>query len=76
MRIGLVQRVTTEKQHKMASSEKHLLVSTVHQSERNQGKNTTPVLFRGLLLNEYSYAGGKQKREGRELTQDPQMLVL
>ena len=49
MRRGLVQRVTTEKQHKMTSSEKHLLVSIVYQSGRNQGKNTTPVLFRGLL---------------------------
>ena len=62
MRRGFVQLVTTEKQHKMASSEKHLLVSITHQSGRNQWKNTTPVCFVGCYYNECSYAGGKQKR--------------
>ena len=51
MRRGLVQRVTTETTTQngvLRGNTKYILI--MHQSGRNQGKNTTPVLFRGLLL--------------------------
>ena len=75
MRRGLAQRVTTEKQQKMASSEKHLLrINRAPIGE--EPREATLVSFRGLLLKRVELCRRRAEKGGRELTQDPQMLVL
>ena len=76
MRRGLVQRVTTEKQRNMVSSEKHLLhINSAPIGEEPREEYHVGIVSRAVTK-EYSYASGKQKRGGRELTQDPQTPVL
>ena len=74
---GLVQRVTTEKQHKMASSAKHLLrinSSPIGEEPREEYH----AGFVSWAVTETSTAVPAENRKGggREPTQDPQMLVL
>ena len=76
MRRGLVQLMTTETQRKMASSEKPLLhINSAPIGEEPREEYRANTVSRAVTKT-YNYAGEKQTRGGRELTQKPQMLVL
>ena len=77
MRRGILQRLTTEEERKMASSETHLLhvnsapIGEEPREEYHAGFVSWAVTKTSIAMPAESRKGG-----GRELTQDPQMIVL
>ena len=72
-----MQHVTTEKQHKMASSEKHLLrINSAPIGEKPREKYHAVFVSWAVAKTSIAMAAEGRNGGGRELTQDPQMLAL